>query len=91
MKKSELKEIVKECVNEVIAEGEISRSLGHIDDAYKKRYNQTTKLVSQLVKKLKSHKSDFEKSRKRGNTDWGYVGDLGHHVEELENLLGLRG
>jgi hypothetical protein len=91
MKKDELKNLIKGCVVEVLSEGETDKRLGHIDDAYKKRSAQISKLTSELNKKLKTHKSDFYKMREKGGTDWGYVGDLGRYIELLEELLGKRG
>ena len=87
MKKEELKNLIKECVKEVISEGDYDKRLGQIDDAYNKRHKEIAGTLTQLVKGLKKHKASFQKERKTGGTNWGYVGDLGHYQELLDEIV----
>jgi hypothetical protein len=45
-------------------------------------------LVKSLDAKLKKHSEAFKKS---GETDWGYVGSLGHVKNKLEDLTDFLG
>jgi len=50
--------------------------------AYKRRSQEIAKFLTTLDKQLKKHAQDFKKNE----TNWGYVGDLGHIAEELKDL-----
>jgi len=52
-------------------------------DVYEIKYNEVENQLKAALKGLKKHKALFKKS---GETDWGYVGDLGYVQEQLDTI-----
>lgn len=53
-------------------------------------YNESLSRVNKLIAELQHHVANH--SAKQGNSpsNWGYVGDMNHYAELLEELLGRR-
>lgn len=53
------------------------------DSEYKQKVRAVRKLLKELSKKVDEH----EKEQKRDPRNWGNVGDMGHYMTELEDLV----
>ena len=56
-------------------------------EAYKSRRVKLEQLVNDLQAMLAEH----DQRQQADPNNWGYIGDLGHYIELLEELLGRRG
>lgn len=59
----------------------------HIETEAAKRIESIISMQKELSKKV----AVYEDRLKKGELCWGQVGDLGHYVELLEEMLGKRG
>ena len=74
------KELIKLTNGLVGDESRVGRSA---DTQYQYKFRGVEKRLSDVGKLLKKHESDQAKH----NTDWGYVGDLGHIDDLLVDII----
>jgi len=74
------KELIKLAKGLVGDESRVGRSA---DTQYQYKFRGVEKRLSDVGKLLKKHESD----QAEHNTDWGYVGDLGHIDDLLVDII----
>ena len=47
--------------------------------------------LQQLIKDLQRMLAEHDQKQQADPSNWGYIGDMGHYIELLEELLGRRG
>jgi hypothetical protein len=53
-------------------------------------YQEQKRRVERLMKELHAHLAEHAGRQAKDARNWGFVGDLNHYAEEIEEMLGTR-